>query len=223
MNPHERQRDDAEQWELAAAELTAALHNASASLAINHLPDALAERIVRRGEHAVRQRALRRARWYWTGSLAVAAAIVFLMVTSHRSVANTTHVAQLRDSLLVHDANVSTLSWTPTTDSSALGAAGDVVWSARAQAGVMRLAGLRPNDRAQWQYQLWIFEKRRDARYPVDGGVFDIPVGSSDVLVPISARVRIDDAVMFAITVERAGGVVVSTRERVALLAKRNG
>ncbi len=222
MSPYERKRDDAEQWELAGAELTAALHDLSTSVATNRLPDALAERIVREGEHAVRQRTLRRARWYWTESLAVAAAIVFVMVAPPRNVANTTHVAQRRDSLLVHDANVSTLSWTPTKDLSALGAGGDIVWSARAQTGVMRLAGLRPNDRAHWQYQLWIFDKRRDARYPVDGGVFDIPVGSGDVLVPISTHLRIDDAVMFAITVERAGGVVVSTRERIALSAKHD-
>jgi anti-sigma-K factor RskA len=96
-----------------------------------------------------------------------------------------------------------------------------VVWSNRAQRGVMRIAGLQPNDRARWQYQLWIFDVARDQKYPVDGGVFDIPPGQREVLVPIDARVPVGDAVMFAITVEHAGGVVVSSRERIALLAQR--
>lgn len=50
----------------------------------------------------------------------------------------------------------------------------DVVWSTRAQRGVMRLIGLKSNDARRWQYQLWIFDKTRDQRYPVDGGVFDV-------------------------------------------------
>jgi len=94
-----------------------------------------------------------------------------------------------------------------------------VVWSTRAQRGVMRLVGLKSNDARRWQYQLWIFDKARDQRYPVDGGVFDVPAGATEVFVSINARVPVGDAVMFAVTVEAPGGVVVSTRERVALLA----
>ena len=130
-------------------------------------------------------------------------------------------VAQLRDSLLVLDSATERLAWTATKDTAALGASGDVVWSNRAQRGVMRIAGLQANDRTRWQYQLWIFDKTRDQKYPVDGGVFDMPPGQSEVLVPIEARVPVGDAIMFALTVEHTGGVVVSTRERIALLAQR--
>jgi anti-sigma-K factor RskA len=84
----------------------------------------------------------------------------------------------------------------------------------------MRFTGLAPNDRARWQYQLWIFDKRRDQRYPVDGGVFDIPAGAAEVLVPIHARLPVGEATMFVVTVEPVGGVVVSSRERIALIAK---
>jgi anti-sigma-K factor RskA len=84
----------------------------------------------------------------------------------------------------------------------------------------MRFAGLAPNDRAKWQYQLWIFDKARDERYPVDGGVFDIPANGGDVLIPIRARLAVGEAVLFAVTIEKAGGVVVSGRERIAVLAK---
>lgn len=128
--------------------------------------------------------------------------------------------AQLRDSLLNADSALVRLSWATIGDSSALGATGDVVWSNTAQRGVMRIAGLQPNDGKRWQYQLWIFDKKRDQKYPVDGGVFDIPPGAHEVFVPIDARLPVGEAVMFAVTVEPPGGVVVSTRERIALLAK---
>ena len=127
--------------------------------------------------------------------------------------------ALLRDSLLASDSVLVRLAWKATEDSTAVGATGDVVWSERAQRGVMRIAGLVPNDRKRFQYQLWIFDKKRDQRYPVDGGVFDIPAGAREVFVPIDARVPVGDVAMFAVTIEPPGGVVVSTRERIALLA----
>lgn len=129
--------------------------------------------------------------------------------------------AELRARLLSRPDAALRLEWTATSDSTAVGAGGDVVWSDPAQSGVMRIAGLAPNDRTAWQYQLWIFDRNRDERYPVDGGVFDIPVGATEAMIPIRARVPVGEAMMFAVTVERPGGVVVSTRDRVALLAQR--
>jgi anti-sigma-K factor RskA len=113
------------------------------------------------------------------------------------------------------------IAWTATKDSTAIGATGDVVWSDETQRGVMRFVGLRPNDASRYQYQLWIFDEKRDKAYPVDGGVFDVPAGATEVLVPIDPRVPVGKAVLFAITVEPPGGVVVSTRERIALVAER--
>jgi hypothetical protein len=40
--------------------------------------------------------------------------------------------------------------------------------------------------------------------------------------VPIRARLPVGKPVLFVITVERPGGVVVSSRERIALVAKPN-
>jgi hypothetical protein len=40
------------------------------------------------------------------------------------------------------------------------------------------------------------------------------------VIVPIQARLPVRDAAMFAVTLERAGGVVVSEREHIVVLAK---
>ena len=112
------------------------------------------------------------------------------------------------------------IPWTATEDPAAGGAGGEVVWNEREQAGLMRFSGLAPNDPAVAQYQLWIFDAARDERFPVDGGVFNVPPGTEEVLVPIDARLPVGEAVLFAITVEPPGGVVVSSRERIALVAQ---
>jgi anti-sigma-K factor RskA len=129
----------------------------------------------------------------------------------------------LRDSIATSDAAALQLEWSATTDDAAVGASGDVVWSARDQAGVMRIRGLQPNDPTQSQYQLWIFDAARDERFPVDGGVFDVPAGDGEVLVPIDASLPVRQAMLFAVTVERPGGVVVSDRERIVLVAEVSG
>jgi hypothetical protein len=112
------------------------------------------------------------------------------------------------------------IAWSATEDPAAGGAGGAVVWNGAEQAGLMRFRGLAPNDPAVAQYQLWIFDAERDERFPVDGGVFDVPPGADEVLVPIRARLPVGEAVLFAITVEPPGGVVVSSRERIALVAQ---
>lgn len=112
------------------------------------------------------------------------------------------------------------LPWSATPDPAARGAVGDVVWDNATQTGYMRFSGLAANDPAQEQYQLWVFDGTRDERYPVDGGVFDVPAGAAEVIVPIRARLGVSKPMLFAITVEKAGGVVVSARERIVLLAQ---
>jgi hypothetical protein len=109
--------------------------------------------------------------------------------------------------------------WTATEDAAAVGATGDVIWSDTLQEGYMIFRGLAANDPESWQYQLWIFDAERDERYPVDGGVFDIPAGVTEVVVPIRAKIPVSDAVLFAVTIEKPGGVVVSDRERIVVLA----
>ena len=86
---------------------------------------------------------------------------------------------------------------------------GQVIWNNDLQRGYMIFAGMPPNRPDQSQYQLWIVDPSRDAK-PVDGGVFDIPQGSGERVVPINAKLVIDDPQAFAITEEKPGGVVVS-------------
>lgn len=107
-----------------------------------------------------------------------------------------------------------------TKDPAAAGASGDVVWDPVTQRGFIRFVGLAHNDPALNQYQIWVFDAARDERYPVDGGIFDVPAGATEVLVPIRAAVPVRSAKAFAVTLEKPGGVVVSARDRVVALAQ---
>ena len=111
-------------------------------------------------------------------------------------------------------------NWAPAGDPAGRAVRGDVVWDARTQTGYMRFVGLRRNDPSIEQYQLWIFDGRRDERYPVDGGVFDVRSGDGEVVVPIRARLPVGTPLAFAVTIERPGGVVVSDRSRVVVIAR---
>jgi len=53
----------------------------------------------------------------------------------------------------------------------------------------------------------------------VDGGVFDI-TDDGKVIVPIEAKLPVGAPTLFAITVERPGGVVVSDQGRIAMVGK---
>ncbi|MFM9905867.1 MAG: anti-sigma factor domain-containing protein [Pyrinomonadaceae bacterium] len=96
---------------------------------------------------------------------------------------------------------------------------GDVVWSDEKQAGYMRVSGLPVNDATKEQYQLWIFDKNQDKATPIDGGVFNVNA-EGEVVIPINAKIAAASPELFAITVERPGGVVVSKRGKIAALAK---
>jgi hypothetical protein len=96
---------------------------------------------------------------------------------------------------------------------------GEVVWDGSKQEGYLTLSGLPVNEHSL-QYQLWIFDAERDERYPVDGGVFDVPAGQPTLTVPIRPALRVHQPVAFAVTLEPAGGVVVSDRSRLMALAR---
>jgi hypothetical protein len=131
-----------------------------------------------------------------------------------------TSPATERAALLASATDISKITWTITQDPTSRSATGDVVWSPSAQRGYMRFVGLTPNDPTQFQYQLWIFDKTRDQAFPVDGGVFDVS-SNGEVVVAINPKLHVNDLGMFAVTVEKPGGVVVSKRERIVVTATR--
>jgi hypothetical protein len=110
-------------------------------------------------------------------------------------------------------------TWQTTQDPAASGVTGDVVWDPKTQNGFVRFRGMQANNANEQQYQLWIFDGTRDERYPVDGGVFDVPAGQTEVIIPIKAKLEIRDPALFAVTIEKPGGSVVSTRDRIVVLA----
>ena len=140
-------------------------------------------------------------------------------------------VTVLRQELLKADAQALQSPWTAGKDAaiafalenmnegSAADTLGDIVWSQRQQKGFMRICGLAVNDPQREQYQLWIFDEQRDEKYPVDGGVFNVAIASGEVVIPITPQLGVGRPTLFAITVEKPGGVVVSSRERLPLLA----
>ena len=159
----------------------------------------------------------------WPGWIAAAAILVLWLSFSDRvdtpadAPPGGVDLAGMRASLAERPGAVS-IDWTPAEDELGRGVTGDVVWSDAEQRGCMRFENLAVNDPGQSQYQLWIFDEARSAERPVDGGVFDV-LETGEVLVPIDAKLPVAKAHLFAITLERPGGVVVSTRERLLLTA----
>ena len=95
---------------------------------------------------------------------------------------------------------------------------GDVVWSDEKQDGYIRVKGLPKNDVSKQTYQLWIFDKNQDKRWPIDGGTFDIS-SDGEVIIPIDAKLKTKNPQAFAVTIEKPGGVVVSDRGKIAAFA----
>ena len=157
------------------------------------------------------------------GWLAAAAALLLLIARPDPPLELPAPKAEvLRSALLAEAGDVVQVAWTATDDPAAAGAGGDVVWSTARQEGYLRFRGLAVNDPTREQYQLWIFDTEQDERHPIDGGVFDVAPGGETV-VAIDAKLRVVEPTLFAITVEKPGGVVVSSRERLPLLAKVGG
>jgi hypothetical protein len=134
------------------------------------------------------------------------------------SAATEPDLAQQRDELLRTAPDVVSATWSP-GNMKDMKVTGDIVWSDSKQQGYMRFRGLPANDAAKTCYQLWIFDKTQDEATPIDGGIFDAN-SNGDLIVPIHANLHAEKPQMFAVTVEKHGGVMVSKREKIAALAK---
>jgi hypothetical protein len=202
------------------------------------MPDALRERLLRQGQALVTSRhasndstsggnvtALRppakritparpRSPMAAAGWL-LAAMFAFAFVVVRNDVSIGVETTQTLSSLaearagLLEETDTIISPWNPPTETGYQDVSGDVVWNSRIQQGYMRLAGMPANNAQRMQYQLWIVDPDRDSK-PVDGGVFNIPAGQTEVLIPISAKLAVIDPKAFAITAEQPGGVVVS-------------
>ena len=155
----------------------------------------------------------------WLGWAVAACLLVFFNLPSSDTPLPSPEltVAQKLDAL--RDApDTQRLDFAPASDPYAK-ISGEVAWNDERQEGYMSLANLPVNDPTKNQYQLWIIDPKRD-EIPVDGGVFDIPVGSETAIIPIRNALQVSKPTVFVITLEQPGGVVKSKLEVVVASAK---
>jgi anti-sigma-K factor RskA len=173
--------------------------------------------------------------WFgWLGWAFAAAACLALAVNIGLTRLNTTEIArvepppaieqpataaQLRQEFMNATSAMVKANWTVASPKDATPVSGDVVWSIEKQTGYMRFRGLPVNDTSKATYQLWIFDKNQDKATPIDGGTFDVPA-DGEIVIPINAKLKAMAPEMFAVTLEKPGGVVVSKREKIAAIAK---
>lgn len=155
----------------------------------------------------------------WMAAAACFALAIGAFALRDRATPTETPSAEAARAQLLSRGGAAAVAWSATKDPAASGVTGDVVFSVTEQKGYMRFRGLAANDKTKLQYQLWIFDKTQDERFPVDGGVFDVDQATGDVIVPIQAKLRVNEPTLFAVTIEKPGGVVVSKRERIVVTA----
>jgi anti-sigma-K factor RskA len=127
--------------------------------------------------------------------------------------------AEQRQRMMAEGGDMVKASWTVGNDKDVQEISGDIVWSDAKQTGYMRLHGLPVNDPGKQTYQLWIFDETQDPKTPIDGGVFNVD-SNGDVIIPVNAKLKASRPKMFAVTVEKPGGVVQSKRDKIAAIAK---
>jgi len=147
----------------------------------------------------------------WPGWVAAVAASLALLVQVFGP-SNPPALAEVRGA-----SDTVVVAWAETGDPGGADVRGQLAWSDALGTGFMSFTGLPENDPSKSQYQLWIFDAKRPADYPVDGGVFDST--GPELEVAIDPKINVTHATLFAVTLERPGGVVVSTRERLLLTA----
>jgi hypothetical protein len=162
----------------------------------------------------------------WVGWLAAAVAIGVAITGVGRPAAPAKANPLDRLAALAADPeNTVRIAWQAQADPAAKGLSGEVIWNGQFQEGFMRFKGLAANEPTREQYQLWIFDAgRTDSEFPVDGGVFDLAAGfrdekTGDLYVPINAKLPVRKPAAFAVTIEQPGGVVVTKKERLLVLA----
>lgn len=169
----------------------------------------------------------------WMGWVAAAAAIAVAVMVADPSASSSVQ-PQNREQLVAwidqHPTAVA-WDWAPGIVQGDEDATGMVTFDPASQEGYMLIKGLEPNDPRFQQYQLWIWDQDRepdpdnptplaDNVHPVDGGVFDVN-DAGEAVIPIEAKLVIGRPYLFAVTVERPGGVAKSGKEQVPIMAQK--
>jgi hypothetical protein len=99
-------------------------------------------------------------------------------------------------------------------DATGARASGELAWSASEQRGTLRARGLSPSAPGE-EYEAWVIDSRRDGELTVPLGHF--AADGAEVAIEVRSPLQIVAARRVVVTVERAGGVLVSNGSRVAL------
>ena len=126
-------------------------------------------------------------------------------------------LAEQKQQLIASAKDIVKTDWSSPDENTEL--SGEIVWSDAEQKGYMTFRGLPVNDKSQEAYQLWIFDETQSEKTPISGGVFDVEK-TGEVIIPIDPNLKVKNPKMFAVTVEKPGGVMVSDRGKIAALAK---
>ena len=211
------QLDDTDTFDLAAAAAANAFGLESAKGRAD-VPDHLRARLRRDADKffapsqgnvvELRPSSTHRGGWNWGWAPAAALALLLIMTNlENRAVAPDYETD--RQQLITAGDGTEVIPWAVPEAAEFAGVKGNVAWNDERQEGYMLLTGMPANDPGVSQYQLWLVDPDRDGN-PVDGGVFDIPAGASTVVIPIDAKLAVNNPKAFAITREQPGGVVVS-------------
>jgi hypothetical protein len=196
----------------------------------NQILDNFEQHFAPEPQRLIEERPNERPNWLgWFGWVAAAAcALLAFSLWTNSVQAPPTYVnvpteeitpTQLRQKLLDLDKNVVQIKWAKGNVKELPEVDGDIVWSDEKQAGYMTFRGLPVNDPTKECYQLWIFDETQDEKTPIDGGIFDVKA-AGELIVPVIAKLKVKRPKLFAVTVEKPGGVVVSKREKIPVLAK---
>ncbi|HIG88318.1 MAG TPA: anti-sigma factor [Planctomycetes bacterium] len=108
------------------------------------------------------------------------------------------------------------LTLAPAGDGTAVNGKGEVWWFSKGQQGFLRVEGLGNLDPGHWTYQVWLVDGARPEEGPVSCGTLVAIPGLANVVL-LQPMVVVQDPTQAMITVEKAGGVVHSLLQRVAL------
>ncbi|MEQ1922734.1 MAG: anti-sigma factor [Pyrinomonadaceae bacterium] len=126
---------------------------------------------------------------------------------------------ELRDEMVKAATDTIKATWAAGNVKGIAGVVGDIVWSDQKQAGYMTFKNLPVNDTNAYTYQLWIMDENQGDVTPIDGGTFDVNT-NGEIVIQINAKLKAKSPHLFAVTMEKPGGVVVSKREKIVALAK---
>lgn len=162
----------------------------------------------------------------WVGWVAAAAVVLLAFVLWPAGAPVEPSAIEQRTALIESGAEV--LPWGDWDNPEISGIEGDVVWDEATETGYMRFANLPELDNAV--YQLWIVDDRglfapdgQSAR--ISGGVFTAATGerleNGDLIVPIEAAIDVQNAGLFAVTIEEPGGTWASDMTRRVVVAAK--